>query len=289
MKNNILKYANNLIKSDYMSCNPDIYSDFQNILNGECIYLPNFFCEKTNYDILLKLVDELKNNNSGMISWSKHMKYENPDFSVTFNQIIQKISEYFDTEIYYTRMNFYKDGSDWKPFHHDSHAYGGKSLREDFTIGCSFGASRNLAILHEKTEQEFTFPQNNGDVFCFTSNVNKKFMHGVPKSKNVDIGPRISIIVWGRRRTITQRNGSIYEVRLEDYNFNNNEYNTNSNNTNQTNINEENINEANKNNIMLNGDEIYDIVNNFINKEKKPKKKINKRERTRKNISRVQR
>jgi hypothetical protein len=287
MKNNILKYANNLIKSDYMKCNPDIYTDFQNILNGECIYLPNFFCDKNNYDTLLKLVDELKNNNSGMISWSKHMKYENPDFSPTFNEIIQKISEYFDTEIYHTRMNFYKDGSDWKPFHHDSHAYGGKALREDFTIGCSFGASRNLAILHEKTEQEFTFPQNNGDVFCFTSNVNKKFMHGVPKSKNIDIGPRISIIAWGRRRTITERNGSIHEVRLEDYNYNTNN-DVNDNNSNDINS-YNSTNEETKNNIILNGDEIYDIVNNFINKEKEPKKKVNKRERTRKNISRVQR
>ena len=282
MKNNILKYANNLIKSDYMKCNPDIYTDFQNILDGECIYLPNFFCEINNYDILLRLVDELKNNNSGMISWSKHMKYENPDFSPTFNEIIQKMSDYFDTEIYHTRMNFYKDGSDWKPFHHDSHAYGGKALREDFTIGCSFGASRNLAILHEKTQQEFTFPQTNGDVFCFTSNVNKKFKHGVPKSRNIDIGPRISIIIWCRRRTINERNGSLDEIRLEDYNYNiNNEIdNTNSDIT---------INEESKNNIVLNGDEIYEIVNNFINKEKEPKKKTNKRERTRKNISRVQR
>ena len=37
-------------------------------------------------------------------------------------------------------MNFYQDQSDWKPFHHDSHAYGNKALREDFTVGVSFGA-----------------------------------------------------------------------------------------------------------------------------------------------------
>ena len=53
------------------------------------------------------------------------------------------------------------------------------SLREDFTMGASFGATRSLAILHEKTEQDFEFPQHNNDVFAFTSNVNKKFLHGV--------------------------------------------------------------------------------------------------------------
>lgn len=279
MKNNILKYANNLMKSDYNKCNGDLYNDFINILNNECIYLPNFFAGKNNYDIFLNLAQDLKNYDSGMIIWSKHMKYENPNFSPTFNDVIKKISDYFNVEVYHTRMNFYKDGSDWKPMHRDSHAYGGKALREDFTIGCSFGASRSLTILHEKSEQEFNFPQNNNDVFAFTSNVNKKFLHGVPKSKNIHIGPRVSIIVWGRRRTITERNGSIHEVTLQDYN-----YNTNSNNTN-----EENINEENKNNIVLNGDEIYDIIYNFVDKEKEPKKRVNKRERIRKNISRVQR
>ena len=277
MKNNILKYANNLIKSDYMKCNPDLYVDFQNILNNECIYLPNFFNEINNYDYLLKLAEDLKNYDSGMISWSKHMKYENPDFSPTFNEIIKKMSDYFDVEIYHTRMNFYKDGTDWKPMHRDSHAYGGKSLREDFTMGASFGASRNLAILHEKTEQEFTFPQNNGDVFAFTSNVNKKFLHGVPKSKEIDIGPRVSIICWGRRRQITEKNGSINEVRLEDYN-----YNTDNNVINNSTI------EESKNHIILNGDEIYNIIKKMIDNKLELKKKNEEKKTKRKRTGRVQ-
>jgi hypothetical protein len=32
------------------------------------------------------------------------------------------------------RLNFYRDGKDWKPFHHDSHAYGGNGKKEDFTM-----------------------------------------------------------------------------------------------------------------------------------------------------------
>ena len=37
-----------------------------------------------------------------------------------------KMDKYFDVDVYATRLNFYRNGSDWKPYHHDSHAYGGR-------------------------------------------------------------------------------------------------------------------------------------------------------------------
>jgi len=57
-----------------------------------------------------------------MVNWSKHFKHENPTFSSTFQNIIKQLQDYFDVEVYATRLNFYKDGNMWKPFHHDSHA-----------------------------------------------------------------------------------------------------------------------------------------------------------------------
>jgi len=72
------------------------------------------------------------------------------------------------------------DGTDWKPFHHDSHAYGAGGKKEDFTVGASFGGERSLAFQHP-SGHEFTIPQRNGDIFAFTSKVNKCFKHGVPK------------------------------------------------------------------------------------------------------------
>ena len=39
---NIVKYANQLFKSDYSKTNPDLLNDFTSILDGNCIYLPNF-------------------------------------------------------------------------------------------------------------------------------------------------------------------------------------------------------------------------------------------------------
>ena len=77
-------------------------------------------------------------------------------------------------EVFATRLNFYRDGADWKPFHHDSHAFA-NGQKEDFTMGASFGAARDLAFLHEPSGQRFSFPQNNGDVFAFNSNANAAF------------------------------------------------------------------------------------------------------------------
>lgn len=271
-KNNILKYANNLFKSDYLKTHPDLLKDFTTILDGNCIYLPNFFSESNDYSILVDLAKDLEENmGSGMVSWSKHFKYENPDFSPTFQNIINRMADYFDVEIYHTRLNFYKDGSDWKPFHHDSHAYGNKSLREDFTMGASFGASRELAILHDKTEQQFRFPQNNGDIFAFTSKVNQLFQHGVPKSKKIDIGPRFSIIVWGRRKTLNDKNGGKNDLVLETpFNYDD-EHKNNYNNLK--------IDKTVENKIEISGKEIIEMVNKLVEKKTQVKDKISNRKK----------
>lgn len=258
MKNQASKYAMGLFKSDLSKLNSQLISDFESIIDGNCIYLPNFFCKKDDFSILLSLSEDMRNANSGMINWSKHFKYENPNFSKTFQMIIKKLEEHFDFEVYHTRINFYKDGRDWKPYHHDSHAYGNKQYREDFTVGVSFGASRELSFLHEDSDQVFSFPQNNGDIFAFTNTINKKFMHGVPKSTKVDIGPRFSIIAWGRRRNITD------VIDLE------------------TNSNYEDVNEEHNNNeieFKFTGNDIYNLVKNYIDKINKP---IKDRKRTNK-------
>jgi hypothetical protein len=44
--------------------------------------------------------------------------------------------------------------------------------------GASFGATRELSFLHEPSGHSFTFPQANGDIFAFNTDVNKRFQHG---------------------------------------------------------------------------------------------------------------
>ncbi|CAD7969409.1 unnamed protein product [Amoebophrya sp. A120] len=156
-------------------------------------------------------------------AWSKHQVIENcQDKSPTFNKIIEVLERYFDLDILATRLNYYANQDHWKPFHKDSHAYGytplpdpktGKPqrIKEDFTVGVSFGAERMLEFQHDECQEfKFGFPQRNGDLFAFTDVVNSKFQHGVPKVANGEkCGPRISIIGWGRRRKLTVRNGGV--------------------------------------------------------------------------------
>lgn len=216
-KNDAIKFATKALRGESARMDGNLLRDFQAVMDGNAIYLRHFHCAAKDYGLLCALGREMEaeaarddgsGSSSGMVNWSKHLKSENPEFSETFHKIVDAMATYFDVEVYATRMNFYRDGTDWKPFHHDSHAYGGRAQREDFTMGASFGGSRELVFLHEPSGQTFTFPQNNGDVFAFTSEVNKRFKHGVPKAaKSGQSDPRFSIIAWGRRRSVNSRNG----------------------------------------------------------------------------------
>lgn len=186
------------------------------MLAGHCICLDGLICKAEDFSLMEALAEELtraaktrNEDGGGIVSWSKHLKHENPQFSPTFLKVIKLFETYFDMDIFATRLNFYRNGADWKPFHHDSHAYGEGRVKEDFTVGASLGASRALAWRHTKdttSDGEFAFPQRNGDVFAFDSVVNDSFKHGVPRGRT-SCGPRFSIIAWGRRRTINERNG----------------------------------------------------------------------------------
>jgi len=213
--NSILEYTRHVFKEETARVDGQLITDFQAVMQGHCVYLRKFMCAKNDFSILQTLMEDLKRKaaedkeHGGMINWSRHFKYENPDFSPTFQAVLKRLEDYFDVEIHATRLNFYPDASSWKPFHHDSHAYGEKGVREDFTMGASFGCSRELVFLHPSSGAMFSFPQENGDVFAFDSEVNRKFQHGVPRLRDPKIieGPRFSIIAWGRRRTLNERNG----------------------------------------------------------------------------------
>jgi hypothetical protein len=116
------------------------------------MYLPGMLCDKHDFSLLERIIEELRGHQSiGMKTWSKHFKHENPDISQTFVAVLKHLGKspphcfvsfvalYFDVDVYASRLNFYGDERAWKPFHHDSHAYVGEKKREDFTMGVSFG------------------------------------------------------------------------------------------------------------------------------------------------------
>lgn len=197
--NTIGIYSNQIMKSSIDNHkNQELH---EKILKNGCIYIPNYICESNDYTIFNDLKSEIQNQNP--IEWSKHLKYENPDFSQTFNKIVDKLCAEFNISPTATRLNYYRNGMDWKPFHHDSHAYGSK--KENYTIGASFGCSRDMCFVYHDVDNPnimnnitFKFPQHNGDIFAFNKEINKRFMHSIPKNRsNKD---RFSIIVWGIKK-----------------------------------------------------------------------------------------
>ena len=210
--NNAIFQAMGALKSELARTNGALATAMSSALGGNCVYIENFLCALDDTAIFDRLKAELTahaeaTGGDGMVSWSRHMKHEDPAFSATFQAVAATIAAYFDVEMFASRLNLYPDGTHWKCFHKDSHAYAGpnRAVKEDFTIGMSLGATRALTFLHEESETKFSFPQKNGDLFAFSSEVNDSFMHGVPKA-SPSVGERFSVIVWGKRRTLNARN-----------------------------------------------------------------------------------
>jgi len=190
-------YSANLLVNERDRLNDTLINDYIKLLNNSCIYLPNFLCEQTDMTYFNKLKDEIMAKNLNIINWNEHYKLENPTGISIFEEIVSKVSTTLQVKVKATRINYYSNGNDWKTYHRDSHKIV-DGEREDITIGISLGASRELSFLHMTSNNKFSFPQNNGDLFAFTDIVNASFKHGVPRAKR-NIGERFSIIIWGKQ------------------------------------------------------------------------------------------
>lgn len=197
------------------------------VKHDDVIIVPEFFCKEDDWSLYYQLVKEMTEvqqsakdaaagdqrlskavKGSEWISWHEgaHLISKNPTGSKTFQMIQDKMSDYFDIRRSSrgTRFNWYRDASDWKPFHHDSAAFNPQRAKnQNCTVGVSFGAERELAFLHAKdSDQKIYFPQKNGTLFFFGRDVNINWKHGVnalSRAEQEVLGAkgRISIILWG--------------------------------------------------------------------------------------------
>ena len=93
--------------------------------------------EEENWDIYYKLVEEVRelhkksSKGSEWIPWHEgaHLIAKDVSGSDTYKMIIDRLCQYFNIDNSTngrskvgTRFNWYRDSSDWKPFHHDSAA-----------------------------------------------------------------------------------------------------------------------------------------------------------------------
>jgi len=180
----------------------------KDLSSRDIVLIPNLFIESQNiiYD---KLLNELNNINDDKLwkSWHENNHLIADDHlgwkkhSSTFNMIISKIEEYFNMDIKATRLNWYKDTSDWKPFHHDAAAVKkDKAKTQNFTIGVSFGYEREICFEHAKNKNKVSFLLSNGMTYGFSRNINVEWRHGILPihPDNYKKQGRISIIAWGK-------------------------------------------------------------------------------------------
>ena len=98
--------------------------------HDDVVMVPELFGPEDDWSLYYKLVDEMRDlqqkgeRRSEWVAWHEgaHLITQNPKGSETFNMIIDRLCEYFNIkrQSIGTRFNWYRDSSDWKPFHHDS-------------------------------------------------------------------------------------------------------------------------------------------------------------------------
>lgn len=116
----------------------------------------------------------------------------------TFDLVIERIKTFFSLSVKATRFNWYKDTSQWKPFHFDAAAVKPEiAAIQNFTVGVSFGATRDAAFEHAGTKTVVSIPQPDGCVYAFSKDTNIIWRHGILQDVPVRDEGRISVIAWG--------------------------------------------------------------------------------------------
>ncbi|CAE7780466.1 unnamed protein product, partial [Symbiodinium pilosum] len=189
------------------------------ISHDDVIVIPEFFGGTDDWDAYYLLLREIREGQAGGVdqtpweSWHEgsHLLTKTPTCSRTFNSVLDKICEQFSIanghrrehmgrDALGMRFNWYRDGSDWKPFHHDSAAFNPRmAAKQNCTVGVSLGAMRELAFRSVESSDLIYFPQSNAMLFFFGRDVNIRWQHGLnalPLEQQSGKG-RISLILWG--------------------------------------------------------------------------------------------
>mmetsp|Transcript_23598 Transcript_23598/g.55913 ORF Transcript_23598/g.55913 Transcript_23598/m.55913 type:complete len:368 (+) Transcript_23598:46-1149(+) len=195
--------------------------------HDDVVIVPELFGREDDWKMYYKLLEEMtdlqeKNiRGSEWLSWHEgsHLVVKNPKGSKTFQEIIEKLCEYFQIEkkSIGTRFNWYKDSTDWKPFHHDSAAFNpSRAKTQNITVGVSFGDNRELAFMRadDASDCRLYFPQTNNGAFSFGRDVNIHWKHGInalskdeQEAHGINKG-RISVILWGLATNVKEEANS---------------------------------------------------------------------------------
>lgn len=192
---------------DIPDLNIVMYNKNKTYTERDLILAPNLFSEEKEYDIYNKLLLEIKNTNKESDIWKlwhgdTHLIADDhicwKDKCPTFNYVIETIKNAFGMDIKATRLNYYRNSSDFKPYHFDAAAIDSKKAAiQNLTIGVSFGCKRIVGFEHDKTKTKVFIPLDNCMTYAFAKDVNIEWRHGIPPEKELNELGRISIIAWG--------------------------------------------------------------------------------------------
>jgi len=174
---------------------------------GDISILDGKFSDQT-YKDLKNEIDSVKESQPDLLKlWHGDTHYIADDkmnwkaSCPTFDKVVSQIADRFSMDVKATRFNWYADGYEWKPYHHDAAAVKkDKAATQNFTVGVSFGGTRDISFRHARGSATVNFPMADGMVYAFGKDMNIKWRHGVPQlppSVAADALPRISIILWG--------------------------------------------------------------------------------------------
>jgi len=186
------------------------------VTSRDIVIVPNVFTDFSKGELYTKLLSEIQScsvpQDKLLILWHGSEERNIPGChyicndktgwkkeSSTFNMVLERIEKYFKFNIQATRLNWYKDTSQWKRFHHDS-AYVNpeRAKKQNFTIAVSFGATRDAAFEHAATKTVISLPQPDGHIYCFANDTNAIWRHGILQDMPARDEGRISIIAWGK-------------------------------------------------------------------------------------------
>lgn len=192
------------------------------LTDRDVLVVPNLFNTFPEGSIYNSLMHEIDNcgiaENELLKLWHGNDKIEGTHFIAndrtpwkekcpTFTFVVNKIRDFFAMDIQATRLNLYKDTSQWKPFHHDSAFVNPERAKlQNFTVAVSFGCSRDAAFEHALTKTVVSLPQEDGVVYCFANETNAIWRHGILQDMPVRKEGRISVICWGKVENVKSFN-----------------------------------------------------------------------------------
>eukprot|EP00095_Tigriopus_kingsejongensis_P010406 maker-scaffold203_size261420-snap-gene-0.13 protein:Tk10406 transcript:maker-scaffold203_size261420-snap-gene-0.13-mRNA-1 annotation:"PREDICTED: uncharacterized protein LOC100207802" len=200
-----------------LAAQPGLKKYNRDYTSRDVLVVNGLFCGENDLTIYNDLLHEM--DNSGIHpdqlwqSWhgDSHLiaddKRRWKDDCPTFHMILDKIRDYFEMDIKATRLNLYRDSTEWKPFHHDAAAIKPNMAKiQNMTVAVSFGMERDVAFEHAQTKTVISMPQPNGTIYTFGKDVNILWRHGIPQ-----IPPENNIILT--------HNGPGYRIKFKGQNL----------------------------------------------------------------------